>query len=62
MCKATLSVRSATGTGHLIRDQKACRKNTDHAARVQFRLAFNPMVLCIIGTIILLLLDLSCVD
>lgn len=42
MCKAVLSARSAAGTGHLIRHQKSCRKKTDHAARVQSRLAFNP--------------------
>jgi hypothetical protein len=41
MCRATLSARSATGTAHLIRHQKSCRKKTDHAARVQSRLAFN---------------------
>jgi hypothetical protein len=42
MCKAILSARSTAGTDHLIRHQKACRKKTDHAARVQSRLAFNP--------------------
>ena len=40
-CKAVLSARSTAGTGHLIRHKKACRKRTDHAARVQSRLAFN---------------------
>ena len=42
MCKATLSARSAAGTGHLIRHQKSCRKKVDHVARVQSRLIFNP--------------------
>jgi hypothetical protein len=42
MCKSRLSARSATSTGHLIRHQKSCRKKTDHAARVQSRLALNP--------------------
>jgi hypothetical protein len=42
MCKSRLSARSAVGTGHLIRHQKSCRKKTDHAARVQSRLALNP--------------------
>jgi hypothetical protein len=42
MCKSRLSVRSATGTGHLIRHQKSCRKKNDHAARVPSRLALNP--------------------
>ena len=51
MCKAVLSARSAAGIGHLIRHQKSCRKNVDHAARIQSRLAFNP---------VLLWLDLSC--
>ena len=34
MCKSRLSARSSAGTGHLIRHQKSCRKNVDHAARV----------------------------
>jgi len=42
MCKSRLSVRSAAGTGHLIRHQKSCRKKVDHAARVQSRLSYNP--------------------
>jgi hypothetical protein len=42
MCKTHLSARSSAGTGHLLRHQKACRKKVDHAARVQYRLAFNP--------------------
>ena len=42
MCKVVLSARSATCTGHLIRHQKSYRKKTDHAARVQSRLALNP--------------------
>jgi hypothetical protein len=42
MCKAILSARSTAGTDHLIRHQKAFRKKTDHADRVQSRLAFNP--------------------
>jgi hypothetical protein len=42
MCKVVLTARSAAGTGHLIRHQKSCRKKTDHVARVQSRLAFNP--------------------
>ena len=42
MCKAVLSARSAAGTGDVIRHQKSCMKNVDHAVRVQSRLAFNP--------------------
>jgi hypothetical protein len=42
VCKSRLSTRSAAGTGHLIRHHKSCRKKTDHAARVQSRLALNP--------------------
>ena len=42
MCKSRLSARSSTGTGHLIRHQKSCRKKVDHAARVQSRLSYNP--------------------
>jgi len=34
MCKVVLSARSSTGTSHLIRHQKSCRKKADHAARV----------------------------
>jgi hypothetical protein len=41
MCKSRLSARSAASTSHLIRHQKSCRKKTDHAARVQSRLALN---------------------
>jgi hypothetical protein len=42
MCKATLSTRSATGTGHLKRHKKSCRLKTDQRARVQSRLSYNP--------------------
>jgi hypothetical protein len=42
VCKSRLSTRSVSGTSHLIRHQKSCRKKTDHAARVQSRLALNP--------------------
>jgi len=42
MCKVVWSARSATGTGHLIKYQKSCRKKVDHAARVQSRLSYNP--------------------
>jgi hypothetical protein len=41
ICKSRLSAGSIAGTGHLIRHQKFCRKKTDHAARVQSRLALN---------------------
>ena len=36
-----LSARSCAGTGHFIRHQASCRKKTDHAHRVQSRLALN---------------------
>jgi hypothetical protein len=42
MCNSRLSARSAAGTGHLLRHQKSCRKQNDHAHRVQSRLALNP--------------------
>jgi hypothetical protein len=41
LCRTTLSARSATGTGHILRHQKSCKKKFDHGARVQSRLAFN---------------------
>ena len=42
MCNSRLSSRPTASIGHLIRHQKSCRKKTDHAARVQSRLALNP--------------------
>jgi hypothetical protein len=41
MCKATLSARSATGSGHLKRHQQSCRLKTDQRVRVQSRLSYN---------------------
>ena len=41
MCSKRLSARSCASTGHLIRHQASCRKKTDHAHRVQSRLALN---------------------
>jgi hypothetical protein len=60
-CKHTLSARSNAGIGHLKRHRKSCRQKTDQAARVQSRFLTILMVLCITGTINLMLLDLSCV-
>jgi hypothetical protein len=34
MCGKRYTARSATGTGHLLRHQKACRKKHDHDRRV----------------------------
>jgi hypothetical protein len=42
MCKSTLSARTAAGTGHLKRHQKACKEKMCQRARVQSRLALNP--------------------
>ena len=61
MCKSKLSARSSAGTGHLIRHQKSCRKKADHAAGFSLGFLSILMDLCITGTIILLLLDLSCI-
>jgi hypothetical protein len=60
MCKSTLSTRSVAGTGHLKRHQKSCRLKTDQRV-LGFSLGFLTilMVLCISGTINLMLLDLN---
>jgi hypothetical protein len=42
MCKATLSARSVSRTGHLKRHQKSCKEKTNRRAAVQSRLALNP--------------------
>lgn len=42
MCKATLSARSVSGTGHLKRHQKSCKEKNNRCAAVQSRLALNP--------------------
>jgi hypothetical protein len=42
MCRTRSTAISVVGTGHLLRHQKSCRKKTDHAHRVQSRLALNP--------------------
>lgn len=42
LSKFKLFANSNVGTGHLLRDQKSCRKKADHAAMVQTRLDFNP--------------------
>ena len=41
MYSKRLSARSCAGTGHLIRHHAFCRKKTDHAHRVQSRLALR---------------------
>jgi hypothetical protein len=60
MCKATLSARTAAGTGHLKRHQKAYKEKMCQRARVQSGLRLILMV-CITGTINLMLLELNCV-
>ncbi|KAG2558506.1 hypothetical protein PVAP13_8NG271202, partial [Panicum virgatum] len=40
-CNHVLSARSASGTGHLLRQQTQCVKKAKHAALVQSRVQFN---------------------
>ena len=61
MCKSTLSARSSASTGHLTKHQKSCKQKLINVLGFSRGLLTILMVLCITGTINLMLLDLSCV-
>ena len=62
MCKHTLSARSSAGTGHLKRHQKSYWQKLIKLLGFSLGLLTILVILCITGTINLMLLDLSCVD
>jgi hypothetical protein len=62
MCKTRLSARSSASTGHFLRHEKIAGIRLITLLGSSLGLLSIMMVLCIIGSMILLLLELSYVD
>jgi hypothetical protein len=60
-CKQTLTARSTSGTGHLLRHNSLLRKHMNALGKSNLCLSTMLMVLCNVGNTLLLLLGLNCV-